>query len=587
MGVKALCAAVLILACMVSALADAGESLQARLNAAGAAGGGVVTLEAGEYEIRETLTIPRNVTLEGVWRAPVRGEEPLGGTVLLGYVGKNDEEGAPLIKMQSSAVLKGLTIFYPEQTKTNPPIPYSWTVQSDGATDNVTILDVTMVNPYQAVDLGTYPAGRHLVRNLYAHALRRGIYINQCYDVGRIENIHFWPFWDINPASPLWEYTKTHGEAFIIGKTDGQMGLNLFSIFYKISMRFIEGPIYDEDRNIVDYQAGSGMYTNCYLDVSPIAIQVDAAMEKAGISFVNSSIMSHVHVMPTNRGQVKFVGSGFWATRELREHALIEGRGTVFFEACHFSDWDRVNEGHYCIDANNRSLIVNGCEFPTTREDHKVIRLGPRMRSAIITSNLMPGGALIDNHAPDNADIQIGFNAVEAPPGYIMDWRGIGPFDEKTGEDAYDFDFLAAVGGEAAESLDLDTLEEGDFETHRLRASTRGFVNMHRLKGGIPDLTGYAYTWIQSDRAQEATFEVGINDSGKVWVNGQEIMARFNPNGRQCRPGDLFATASLNAGWNFVLVKVVDQGGRAWEFVLEAYGEDGESLEGVARIPEE
>lgn len=546
-------------------------ALQARLDAAAAAGGGVVQLEAGHYEIRETLTIPQNVTLEGLWRAPVRGEAPLGGTVLLGYVGKGDEDGPPLIKMQSSAVLKGVTIFYPEQTKTNPPVPYSWTVQSDGATDNLTILDVTMVNPYQAVDLGTYPAGRHLVRNLYAHALRRGIYINQCYDVGRIENIHFWPFWDIDPASPLWEFTKNHGEAFIIGKTDGQMGLNLFSIFYKISMRFIEGPIYDADRNIVDYQAGSGMYTNCYLDVSPTAVQVDAAMEKAGISFVNSSIMSHVKVMPSNRGLVKFVGSGFWATSDLREHALIEGRGTVMFEGCHFNDWDRNNEGAYCIDANNRALLVTGCDFPTNRDDHQLIRLGPRIRSAVITSNLMPGGILIDNDAPENADVQIALNAVEPSPGYLTEWNGFGPFDAVKGEAAYDHDFLEEIGGETAEALDAS-------DTTRLRADRRGFVNLHRIGKGAADQTAYAWTFIHSDIEQRATFEAGFNDSGKLWVNGEEVLGRFNPNGRQCRPGDLFGAATLKAGWNLVLVKVVDQGGRAWEFVLEAYDQKGQPL---------
>ncbi len=569
-------------------------AFQTALDAATGDGGGVVLIPTGSFLIRGNLVIPDNVALEGVWRAPVRGEPPdQGGTVLLAIAGKGELEGKPFIEMHMNSTLKGVTIFYPEQIRANPPIPYPWTVQGAGK-DNITILDVTMVNPYQAVDLGTRPNGRHLIRNLYAYALFKGVYINQCYDVGRLENIHIWPFWDIDPQSPLWVFTRENATAFIIGKTDGQMAHSLFSIFYKVGIHFIDGPIHDENGEIVSYAAGCGMYTNCYFDVTPCAVLVDAVMETAGVSFVNASIMSKIVVGPRNQGPVKFTGSGFWATSDLDSHAVLEGRGTVFFESCHFNDWDRKRRGAPCIDANNRRLIVTGCDFPTNRDDHQIVRLGPRVRSAVIVANTMPGGALITNNAPKNADIQIGLNAVEPKPNYVTEWLVLAGFPNPDVPDpapgaptraGYDTDYLTTLGGEANATVTPDTavdFTDAQGNTHRitaktLRADTRRYINLRRA-WDESHRVAYAFTHIYSDRDQTACFDAGMNDGGKVYVNGELVYSRFSPLGQQCRPGiDLFE-APLKKGYNPIVLKVEDGGGTRWEFVLEVYGEDGDPL---------
>ena len=574
---------------------DCTASFQEALDAAGAAGGGVVFVPAGQYYFRDTLVMPANVALEGVWRAPQRGAPVEAGSVFYVTAGKGEADGIPFLRMSTGTTLKGITIYYPDQIRANPPHAYPWTVQSNGATDNISIRDVTMINPYQAVDLGTYPAGRHYISNLYGYPLRLGLYINQCYDVGRIENVHFWPFWDLDPNSPLWQFTKEAGTAFLIGKTDGQMGHNLFSIFYRYGIRFIAGPIYDANREIIDYQPGSGMYTNCYMDVSPCAIRVDAAMEKAGISFVNASIMSRVEVGPENRGQVKFTGSGFWATGDLEEHAVLEGRGTVFFDACHFNDWDRAAQGAPCIDANNQRVIITGSEFPTHRDDHLVVRLGPRVRSAVVTSNLMPGGVHIENNAHESADIQLANNASAPTPNFLTEWTVLGPFPNHTLDSpdqngvtryGHNRDFLITLGGEERARLSADTTVEYtdvDGKTRHVVAQTlqgdsRGLVNMFELyRRGYH--VAYAFAWVYSSASQRAWFDMGMNDGGKVFVNGAQVYERFTSRGMQCIPGADMFRAELAPGWNPVLVKLEDGGGRRWEFTFEAYGEDGAPLQ--------
>ncbi|MGC8844947.1 MAG: glycosyl hydrolase family 28-related protein, partial [Candidatus Hydrogenedens sp.] len=173
-------------------ITDDTETIQKALNIAGEKKGGIVFLPIGSYLIKGKLIVPENVTLEGIWRSPFRGESSKAGSVLLAVSGKCETDGIPLIRVNTSSTLKGFAVFYPEQTRTDPPIPYPWTIQCNGPADDVSLIDLTLINPYKAIDFGTFPAGRHKIKNIHAYPLYRGLYINQCYDVGRNEDIHFW-----------------------------------------------------------------------------------------------------------------------------------------------------------------------------------------------------------------------------------------------------------------------------------------------------------------------------------------------------------------------------------------------------------
>ena len=94
----------------------------------------------------------------------------MAGSVLLAIEGAGKADGTPFIQLEPNATLKGIAVFYPEQTDTNPPIAYPWTISSllRGA-DNCSIIDVLLVNPYQAVDFG----GRHTGPSFHPQSLCR------------------------------------------------------------------------------------------------------------------------------------------------------------------------------------------------------------------------------------------------------------------------------------------------------------------------------------------------------------------------------------------------------------------------------
>ena len=170
---------------------DDTAALQAALKAAESKGP-VCFVPAGHYRLNGSLVVPPGVTLAGASGGVPHSEHPI-GTVLLAYGGRGKADGPPLITLKPNAVVRNMIIHYPEQTL--PEVaPYPWTIRGDG--ELCQVIDVTMTNPYQAIDFGTCWNELHTIRNVFACPLKTGIYVDQCTDIGRIENVHFNPnFW--------------------------------------------------------------------------------------------------------------------------------------------------------------------------------------------------------------------------------------------------------------------------------------------------------------------------------------------------------------------------------------------------------
>ena len=62
---------------------------------------------------------------------------------------------------------------------------------------NPAVLEVELLNPYNGIDASRNE--RHLIRDVQGQPLRRGIFVDNIYDIGRIENVHFNPWWSMKP----------------------------------------------------------------------------------------------------------------------------------------------------------------------------------------------------------------------------------------------------------------------------------------------------------------------------------------------------------------------------------------------------
>ena len=361
---------------------------------AAAAGNFAVFVPRGRYLIRTRLEVPPNVMIEGVYRGPAaRGHDA--GSVLLAVADTGKADGDPFLLLHTSSTLRGLSIFYPEQKMENPPVEYPWTIRGVG--DNICLQNILLVNPYQGVDFGTLPAGRHSINGLYGQPLFRGLYVAQCFDVGRIENVHFWSFWG-GWDGDLYKFMRARAVAFVLGQSDWEFMSNCFCIGYHIGYHFVSG------------RTGPGNYllSESGSDIGPFAVRVEASQPHAGISFVNCQFMAGVEVASTNNGPLKFTACGFWGTPATDRHAFLDGSGHTFFTGCHFITWGQRDPESPAIHVRHGGVTVSGCDFMDAGKPQ--IAIEPSVDAAMIFGNRLRGKDRIANRAGEKA--QIGLNVV-------------------------------------------------------------------------------------------------------------------------------------------------------------------------------
>ena len=378
---------------------DDTASFQRALDAAARDGGGVVLAPRGSYFFGGHLEVPAGVTLRGVWESvPAHnGIRDAGlpkptddGTTFLVTEGAGSEEGAPFITLTHNSTLKGVVLYYPKLKPDEVPEPYPWAIAMRGK--NPAVLAVELLNPYNGIN--TTGSERHLVRDVHGQPLRRGIHVDQIYDVGRIENVHFNPWWSVQPKLLQWQ--MDHGEAFVFGRTDWQYVFNTCCFGYHVGYKFIK--------------TRAGFCNGNFLGIGADDCQTAVVVEDAapyGLLITNGEFVSFhgpdptmVDVQAGHTGSVRFVNCAFWGP--CQQIAKVAGRGTVGFSDCTFVQWDAQKEGRHAIQAAGGTVLVRGCEF---REAKAQVELGEGVRRAVITGNVLAGPARITNRSPGRVQV--------------------------------------------------------------------------------------------------------------------------------------------------------------------------------------
>lgn len=348
-----------------------------------------VTVGSGNYRFLGSLNVPDGVSLIGTWesvpahnglRDPGLPKPTDGGSTFLVEGGEGTETGA-FITLRTNSTLKGVVVYYPRQDPKAVPKPYPWAIAMRGK--NPAVLECELLNPYNGIDASQNE--RHLIRDVSGQPLRRGISVDAIYDIGRIENVHFNPWWSVDPT--LLDWQRTNGEAFIFRRTDWQYVLNTFAFGYGIGYHFMAS----------DTGACNGNFLGIGADDCNNAVRVDASAP-FGILITNGEFTSFHGDHPTevvvgsgNDGVVRFVNCSFWGPSE--QIARIDGSGTVGFSDCTFVQWDAAHAGRAAITATGGSLMVRGCDF---REDKLAIETVGKVKS-VIADNLAVGELKIKN----------------------------------------------------------------------------------------------------------------------------------------------------------------------------------------------
>jgi|GEM_PF-3162803 len=215
----------------------------------------------------DNINIPEGVTLygvsnghNGVWTGKVAGSTLLitGNATL--------ENGNPVFIMNMGSEFKGLSIVYPNQTETNPPIAYPFLIR--GLTSNcndILIENIFLYNCFQFADF-SMAHQRVAIKNIYGDVLKKGIIIDNCWDVDRIQDIHFWGYFSdgktTEQQNALSIYRANNSVGITLGKADGIQGDNIF--MYGLNIGLLLG---------IEGRGCYGQITNLSLDICTSGIR--------------------------------------------------------------------------------------------------------------------------------------------------------------------------------------------------------------------------------------------------------------------------------------------------------------------------
>ena len=291
-------------------------------------------------------------------------------------------------------------VWYPQQQTTNIA-PYAWTFHLQGH-DN-TAENVTLINSYNGIRIGPEGNVRHRIRSVYGCVLRRGILVDACSDIGRIEDVQFHCHWWSAPEvggnwKPVHEFMWKNCEAFIFGRTDWEYVNNTFVFPVNIGYRFIQ----------TKAGAANGQFCGIGADEANVCVKVNA-IQPMGLLISNGQfVCMHgetrvpIVVESTCQGSVRLVNCSSWGPN--RQCVVSHSKSFVSVSDCYLSTlYGRKNEPRLpLVEADSGKLQVRGCSFGT---DEPSIALRKGLQHAIITESNGVRGTQILNEIGDQAVI--------------------------------------------------------------------------------------------------------------------------------------------------------------------------------------
>ncbi len=193
---------------------DDGPAIQRAVNAAEAAGGGIIFLPAGTYRLQSGLSLGGGVILEGSgWN---RSTTSPSGT----WLHVTGTSFTPIAISFDGAGVRNLAISHDQPTP-GPgwaPNPYPYTIQINGNAYGVFLHDILLLNPTKGVLQTGGIAGALDIDRLYGQPLNRGIEIDNMQDVMHVHNVHFASVWSTD--ANVWSYMLANAIGILSYRND-------------------------------------------------------------------------------------------------------------------------------------------------------------------------------------------------------------------------------------------------------------------------------------------------------------------------------------------------------------------------------
>ncbi len=163
----------------------------------------------------------------------------------------------------------------------------------------------------------------------------------------------------------------------------------------------------------------------------------------------------------------------------------------------------------------------------------------------------------------------LGYSLTPSSRAFITEWNLIGPFD------APDMDSLFTVYSPEKEIiLDKKYSGKGNQEVAwiKIQAEPSGYIDLTKLVQPNEQAIAYGFSYVFSPVPVQANLLLGSDDGVRAWING--ALVHSNPAYRGAYPDQDTVKVSLKAGWNKVLIKVL-QGDGGWGYYVRFVNPEG------------
>jgi len=230
--------------------ADCTPIIQTLLNKLGELGGGALYIPAGEYACHSPIELPIGTTILGDWMIP-DGKSPIEGTILA-YYGEAASEtfNTPFIVLNQSTEVRGVAIWYPNQSVTSP-VPYPPALRPSFWSK---VKEITLINPW--IGVAPRDCDSPNIHNVYGTPLSMGIHVGMVTDIMRIEETYFAPdYWICSgkfteDAEALRTYLRENATAVSLCRTDWSYWTDSVIDGYYKGVQMNSGGCYGQNYNL-------------------------------------------------------------------------------------------------------------------------------------------------------------------------------------------------------------------------------------------------------------------------------------------------------------------------------------------------
>jgi len=215
-------------------VANDAPAIQAAINALGSAGG-VVNLGARTYRLASAIVVT-NGAVRITGQGFNEGGSPGAGT----WLTVDQTNFTPFTFTGTAArgsVVTNLAVRQTHGAAQNAswaPTAYDWFFRVENCFGGVDFDNILLSGINRGIFIRN--SGRADLRRVRGQVFTAGIEIDECYDVARIMNLHFWPFWSANNNVVRWQ--QANGDAMIFRRVDGVFVDQSFVLGYRTMFRF-------------------------------------------------------------------------------------------------------------------------------------------------------------------------------------------------------------------------------------------------------------------------------------------------------------------------------------------------------------